>query len=112
MPSLSLLPSAAVPCCSLLRVCDVHSASRLRGNLASVEGVDSCQVTFSEGVVEVWSNSTQQVDVSKLVQAVKQTDDSYVVYVVSRDCFDAQEHQQPCPKTAAAAGHAGSSEEL
>jgi hypothetical protein len=77
-----------------------------------VEGVDSCHVAFSEGVVEVWSNRTQQVELSKLVQAVKQTDDSYEVDVVSRDCFDAQDKQQPCPNAAAAGAHAGSSEEL
>lgn len=77
-----------------------------------MEGVDSCQVVFSEGLVEVWSNRTQPVEVSKLVQAVKQTDDSYEVDAVRRDCFDAQEQQQPCPNAAAAGAHAGSNEEL
>jgi hypothetical protein len=57
-------------------------------------------VAFSEGVVEVWSNRSQPVEVSALVQAVRETDDSYQVDVLSRDCFDAQEQQQPCPPAA------------
>lgn len=54
-------------------------------------------MAFSEGLVEVWSNRSQPVQVSTLVQAVQETDDSYQVDVLSRDCFDAREQQQPCP---------------
>lgn len=78
--------------------CHLCSAARLRGNLASIQGVDSCTVAFSEGVVEVWSNCSQPVQVSALLQAVKETDDSYEVGLVSRDCYDAREQQQACPE--------------
>jgi hypothetical protein len=94
---LPLLPCFfAFRCC-----CCCCSAARLRGNLASLEGVDSCHVAFSEGVVEVWSNRSQPVEVSALVQAVRETDDSYQVDLLSRDCFDVQDQQQPCPPAAA-----------
>jgi hypothetical protein len=59
-------------------------------------------VAFSEGVVEVWSNRSQPVEVSALMQAVKETDGSYQVDVLSRACFDVQDQQQPCPPAAAA----------
>lgn len=85
-------------------------AARLRGNLASLEGVDGCTVAFSEGLVEVWSNRSQPVAVQALVQAVQETDRSYEVGVLSRDCFDAQGRQRPCPCAPAAA--ASGSEEL
>jgi hypothetical protein len=68
--------------------------------LASVEGVDGCTVAFSEGTVEIWSNRSQPVEVQAIVQAVKQTDDSYEVGVLSQDCFDVQDKQQPCPSSA------------
>jgi hypothetical protein len=73
----------------------------LRGNLASIEGVDGCTVAFLEGTVEIWSNRSQPVEVQALVQAVKQTDDSYKVGLLSQDCFDVQDQQQPCPSSTA-----------
>jgi hypothetical protein len=72
--------------------------------------VDGCTVAFSEGLVEVWSNRSQPVAVQALVQAVQETDGSYEVGVLSRDCFDVQDRQRPCPSAAAAA--AVGSEEL
>ncbi|KAF6254319.1 hypothetical protein COO60DRAFT_333006 [Scenedesmus sp. NREL 46B-D3] len=78
-------------------------AARLRGNLAAVEGVDSCTVQLAAGVVDVWSNSSSPVQPSVLLDAVKATDDSYKVQLLSRECFDAAEGALPCPAVAAAA---------
>ena len=67
--------------------------------------------------MEVWSNRTQPVQVSTLVQAVQETDDSYQVDLLSRDCYDARDRQQPCPAAedlagGGVAGAAGSGDEL
>lgn len=79
-------------------------AARLRGNLAAVEGVDGCTVQLVAGVVEVWSNSSSPVQPDVLLEAVRATDNSYDVRLLSQECFDAGEAQMPCP---AAAGQDG-----
>lgn len=46
------------------------------------------------------SNSSSPVQPSVLLDAVKATDDSYKVQLLSRECFDAAEGALPCPAVA------------
>jgi hypothetical protein len=55
------------------------------------------------------SNSSSPVQPGVLLEAVKATDDSYEVQLLSRECFDAGDGATPCP--AAANGAAGRDDE-
>ena len=72
-------------------------AARLRGNLASLDGVDSCKVDFQRGQLEVWSNSSEPVQIQVLLEAVRTTDDSYKVEVIKNECYDGAGQSLPCP---------------
>lgn len=80
-------------------------AARLKGNLAALDGVDGCSVHFQTKQVDIWSNSSAAVQPEVLLEAVRATDDSYDVRIVSQDCYNTANDKIACPDVKGAATH-------
>jgi copper chaperone CopZ len=94
------VPAPAAPACAryTLAVAGLRCegcAARLRGTLASLDGVHNATVHFAEARVEVWADSGA-VDGRQLVSAVQQLDPSYTADVQQQECYDVHDVPVAC----------------